>query len=331
MRRDEILVVGSGSWATALVKILADAGAASTIHWYVRKKETAENIACNAENKPYGKGFYIPLKKVKLYHRDLPPPPCALVLHAVPSAYSLTWYEEFNAQALTPEVIISAAKGIVPQSRQTTSEWLKIVFNNDSIVYLGGPCHSEEVLREARSYLTMGAHQEDLAHTLAKLFTTPYLTVSCVPHPEAIELFGILKNIMAIAVGVALGLGYGDNFTAILVAAAFREMITMAIQRGQLPEPSLAAHGGFLGDLLVTCFSPHSRNRRFGSLVAQGHTPEEALSIMKMVPEGYYVIQAWGTMLDNSRFPISQTLVHILLQNKNAADSFKQLEKLLNT
>lgn len=331
MRLDEILVIGSGSWATALVKILADANTVSTIHWYVRRKETADSIGRNAENRPYGKGFYIPLKKIKLYHRDMPPPPCGLTLHAVPSAYSLTWYEEFNAQALTPEVIISAAKGIVPQSRQTTSEWLKSVFNRDSIVYLGGPCHSEEILREARSYLTLGTHQGDLGFALAKLFTTHYLTVSCVPHPEAMELFGILKNIMAIGVGMALGLGYGDNFTAILVAAAFREMITMAIHRGQLPEPSLAAHGGFLGDLLVTCFSPHSRNRRFGYLVAQGNSAEEALSIMKMVPEGYYVIRSWGAMLDNPRYPIAQTLVRILLQNKNAADSFKQLENMLNS
>lgn len=330
MLKKEMTVIGSGSWATALVKILADARTVATIHWYVRRKETADSIRQTAENRLYGAGFCIPLQKVKLWHRDLPPPPCEVLLHAVPSTYSLTWYEEFDARALSPEIVISAAKGIVPQYRKTTLEWLKSLFETNVVLYLGGPCHSEEVMREARSYLTLGSHDQNLARTLARVFTTRYLTVSCVPYPEAMELFGILKNIMAIAVGMAQGLGYGDNFTAILVAAAFREMMAIASERGQLPEPSLAAHGGFLGDLLVTCFSPHSRNRRFGTLVAQGHSPAEALAILKMVPEGYYVIQSWETVLHNPRYPIAQTLVRVLLHDRQASASFKSLESALN-
>lgn len=330
MLKKEMTVIGSGSWATALVKILADAGTVATIHWYVRRKETADSIRQTAENRLYSAGFCIPLQKVKLWHRDLPPPPCEVLLHAVPSAYSLTWYEEFDARALSPEIVISAAKGIVPQYRKTTLEWLKGLFETDAVLYLGGPCHSEEVMREARSYLTIGSQNQATAGALAQFFTTPYLTVSCVPYPEAMELFGILKNIMAIAVGMALGLGYGDNFAAILVAAAYREIIAMASDRAQLPEPSLAAHGGFLGDLLVTCFSPHSRNRRFGFLVAQGNTPTEALSALKMVPEGYYVIQAWENILDAPHYPIAQTLVHVLIHNHKASESFRSLESRLN-
>lgn len=330
MTGSEILVIGSGSWATALVKILHDAGRVSTIHWYVRKRETAESIMRNAVNRDYGTGFPVPLHKVKLWYKDMPPPACSLALHAVPSAYSHTWYSENDWKGIKPSVVISAAKGIVPETRQTTLHWLKTYYPSGSLMFLGGPCHSEEVLREARSYLTLGAPAGQPTAMLADLFTTSYLTVSCIPYPEALELFGVLKNIMAIAVGVALGLNYGDNFVAILVAAAYREMMTMAANLGQLPDSKMSAHGGFLGDLLVTCFSPHSRNRRFGFLMAQGHKPDEALALLHMVPEGYYVINSWKQNLDDTQYPIAQALVDILLKNQQAREVFKKLENVLN-
>ncbi|MCS6981862.1 MAG: hypothetical protein N2110_03530 [Flavobacteriales bacterium] len=326
-----VILLGSGSWATALVKIMQDSLHTSRIHWYVRKPDTAEHIRQKGRNRDYGKGFHVPLDMVDLYDVTSVLPTVDLIIHAIPSAYSSVWYREKTLHGLSAPIVISASKGIVPEAGVTTLQWLREKIHARHYLFLGGPCHSEEVMQESRSYLTLGSTDEGVGKSCLPLFSTEYLSATLTPYAEALEFFGIMKNIMAIAVGMATGLGYGDNFMAILVSAAFREIRNMAMDRGLLPEPDLSLQGGFIGDLLVTCYSPHSRNRRFGFLMARGYSADEALTDLHMVPEGYFVLKAWKDWLHQERYPIARTLCHICLEGYLASKAFKKLENFLGT
>lgn len=324
-----VILLGSGSWATALLKIMQDSCRAGRIHWYVRKPETADHIRERGRNRDYGKGFHVPRDKVELYDMTSALPPADLIIHAIPSAYSSVWYSEKALHGLSAPVVISASKGIVPEAGVTTLQWLRDKIHAEHFMFLGGPCHSEEVMQESRSYLTLGIADLNVGKGCLTLFSTDYLSATLTPYAEALEFFGVMKNIMAISVGMATGLGYGDNFIAILVSAALREIRHMAMDKGLLPEPELSLQGGFVGDLLVTCYSPHSRNRRFGYLMARGYSAEEALAEMHMVPEGYFVLRAWHGWLHQERYPIAYTLCRTCLGGHSAVKEFKNLENFL--
>ncbi|MCS6978814.1 MAG: hypothetical protein NZM15_01775 [Flavobacteriales bacterium] len=316
-----ILVIGSGSWARAILKILQESGFFETVQWYVRDPGKAKIFLDQWEKK-----FIKTSQEIRIYNPLDPPLSADVVLHAVPAAFSPRWYADADLGRLRPLCVISAAKGVVPEFRVSALNWLKQQFRAEHFLFLGGPCHSEEVMQSSRSYLTLGCHNIAMARSLASAFTTPYVTVAVSAFPEALEMFGILKNVMAIAVGMAQGLGYGDNFTAILVAAAFREVTKVATEMGMMPGLDVAMGGGFLGDLLVTCFSPHSRNRRLGELLAQGLSSEQALQEIHMVPEGYYILKAWASWLSAPEFPICQTLCRIFDGRNEPAEAFKSLE-----
>ena len=326
----EITVLGSGSWATALVKILLDSSSGVVIHWYLRNPSYCQAAKSGFGTYPFNQYLKLPSSRLRVYSFEDYLSQGSIILHAIPAAYSEIWYRQIKFTQ-TPETVISAAKGVIPEKGQSALEWLASRWPQADIFYLGGPCHSEEVVKEMRSYLTLAGVNIQKAKQIIPLFQTHYLSLALANNPQALELSGILKNIMAIAMGLAIGLGYGDNFQAILISAAFREIQRIASAKNSLFDGWLASSGAFLGDLLVTCYSIHSRNRRFGYMLAEGKEPKTALSEMGMVPEGYYVLQAWQSWLSDEDYPISRALCKILFERKLPKDEFKILESQINS
>ncbi|MDR2885813.1 MAG: NAD(P)-binding domain-containing protein [Rikenellaceae bacterium] len=318
-------VVGHGSWATALVKIITEG--AGHCGWYVRNPEVLDHVRKHGSNPKYSTGirFASPrpdasgdINKV-IRHADV-------VVLACPSAFLKTTLEGLT-EPLKDKFVISAIKGIVTPENVTVAEWVNETYGVpfSQIGILTGPCHAEEVALNRLSYLTMVCTEPANSAVLAGRLASDYIRVSCSTDIYGIEYASVIKNIYAIAVGTAVGLGYGDNFLAVLISNANTEMDRFLA--GAFPAERNVSASAYLGDLLVTSYSQFSRNRTLGVMIGRGYPVAAAQAEMKMVAEGYYAAACIQGIAHRYgiEMPISEMVYKILYRGAAAGEQMQIL------
>lgn len=312
-----VAVIGSGSWATAIVKLLLNTQ--SHISWFVRNPEVIAYIKENGTNMHYLKSVALQTEKIS-FHSDVKDVvrEADILIVAVPSAFLKATLECLTPEDLSGKFIISAVKGIIPDDLVSVTAYFNAHFQvpYDMLGVISGPCHAEEIARGCMSYLTIATrHREDAAQ-LSKLFECRYLKTIFSDDIQGIEIAGVLKNIYAIAAGISQGLGAnGDNFQAVLIANAFSEMERFLT--AVFPHQRDLRQSVYLGDLLVTGYSQFSRNRTFGLMIGKGYTVLSAKLEMNMIAEGYYASACVKAI--NKKYqvamPIMDAIYNILYEN----------------
>ena len=322
-------VIGYGSWATAIVGLLAANEA--RVGWYVRNPEVLEGLLAEGRNPRY-------LSDVEFDRRRIAPSDdldevvreADIVILATPSAYLKTFLEPLTV-SLQDKFVVSAIKGIVPGDYKTIVEYVhdRYDLSYKQIGIITGPSHAEEVSRGKLSYLTVVCTDPENAQMLGEKFATDYIHLSYSTDLYGIEYAAILKNIYALAVGLAVGLGYGDNFLAVLIANSAGEMTRFLEE--SYPDERDTQVSADLGDLLVPCYSVYSRNRRLGLLIGHGCTVKSALNEMTMVAEGYFAADCIRHI--NARhkieMPIAEMVYNVLYQGASARKCMKELTSKL--
>ena len=245
---------------------------------------------------------------------------------ASPSAYLKKFLEPLTV-SLKDKFIISAIKGIVPDDYVTIIEYLSEHYglSNDQLGIITGPSHAEEVALERLSYLTVVCTDEENARLLGERFSTKYVQISYASDLYGVEYASVLKNIYALAVGIAAGLGYGDNFLAVLISNSAMEMSRFLNESAPTERNTLAS--AYLGDLLVTCYSIYSRNRRLGNLIGRGCSVKSALNEMTMVAEGYFAADCLRhvNLRHKIDMPIATMVYEVLYKGASARKSMRAL------
>lgn len=329
-QQTQIAILGSGSWATALAKIFTDAQ--NHVHWYVRDQEQAEAIRQKSRNPNY-------LSSIKFRSRRITVSTdinsviraCDWIVLAIPSAFLDATLKQIDL-SFYEKRIISGVKGIVPESKYIVGEHLNKHYNLplEQFLVIAGPSHAEEIALERLSYLTLACSKKSSAEQLKKLMLTKYVRAKTSNDVVGIEYAATLKNVYALAVGIAHGLNYGDNFQSVLISNAIREMNRFL---KKISESSRNINqSAYLGDLLVTAYSPFSRNRRFGNMIGRGASIKSAQLEMRMIAEGYYAcLSVYELSQKNGvNTPILDTIYLILYRHKNPKKVFKRLVEKLN-
>lgn len=320
-----IAVIGGGSWATALVKIISENHDVQ-ISWWLRNAEDVNYISQFHHNPKY-------LSAVEIHPDKVTPTSNSLlaishaeaILLAVPSAFL---HHALKGVILPKnKVYISAVKGIDPITKKVIAHYLESEHGiaSQKIGLISGPCHAEEVALEKLSYLTLCALDLNLAHKIARTVACRYIVTAVNDDLYGTEYATVLKNIYAIGAGVSHGLGYGDNFLAVYVSAAIREMECFLDALHEKHRD--VKNSAYLGDLLVTCYSQFSRNRTFGNMLGKGYSVKTAQLEMNMVAEGYYATES--VYLVNQQLqasmPILDSIYSIIYKNESAARVLKEL------
>jgi glycerol-3-phosphate dehydrogenase (NAD(P)+) len=322
-------VLGSGSWATAITKLLTSN--LNNVGWYVREQEFVDRISTHGHNPQFLTEVEFDPKRLTLYTdvnaavRD-----SDVLIVVIPSAFVNVWMEGLT-EDITGKFIISAVKGILPEGNKTVLEYMydefKAEFQNMGIVT--GPCHAEEVALERLSYLTFACKDIENSRAVARVFTGSFMRAILSTDIHGTEYAAILKNIYAVAAGVCHGLGFGDNFQAVLVSNAHVELKRFLAK--VFPAEREPAHSVYLGDLLVTCYSQFSRNRTFGTMIGKGYRVKDAQLEMSMIAEGYYATKCLHDL--NLRYkvdlPIAETMYRILYEGANAKKEIAELTEVL--
>lgn len=323
-------VIGGGSWATAIAKMLCSN--VPEIAWYMRNNDAIEHLKLQKHNPNYLSSVEFDTNKLKLTsdineavaHADY-------IIFAIPSAFLSGELEKLTV-SLKGKVIFSAIKGIVPETSRIVGEHFheKYDIPYENIGVITGPCHAEEVALERLSYLTIACGDEDRARTMANNLNSHYIKTKISDDIVGTEYAAMLKNIYAIAAGIAHGLGYGDNFQALLMSNAIREMKKF-IRKVHKMKRNIN-DSAYLGDLLVTGYSVFSRNRMFGNMIGKGYTVKSAMMEMSMVAEGYYAAKsAYKLNKDlEAKTPIIDAVYGILYEGKDAKSVFNKLTDKLN-
>lgn len=325
-------VIGSGSWATAMIKMLGDNQVGKSVHWWVRNADTAEYIRTFQHNPAYLSAVTVGLPKRHI-HTDVRTviARSGLVVLNTPAAFLKGALEGVTPDMLHDKIIISAIKGIVPDENLIVGDFLQQEYRVpiDRIAVISGPCHAEEVSLEKLSYLTVACQNTEVAAHVASLIKTRYIQTNVSDDIYGTEYAAVLKNIYAVAAGICHGVGFGDNFQAVLVANAIGEMAQFV--NVVHPISRDIKESAYLGDLLVTVYSQFSRNRTFGNMIGKGYSVRSAQLEMNMVAEGYYaanciqqVCLKYGVDL-----PICNAVYAILYRNASPAIEMKKLAEKL--
>ncbi len=284
-------MLGGGSWATALTKILSENGA--RVDWWLRSKDDVQHLLRTRHNPRYLSAVQFDLHRVfpSTDLEDAVEEADWLVL-AVPAAFVQPVLDKLDRDALKHKRVISAIKGMIPGKNQLVTDYVadRFKLGRHQLGVIAGPCHAEEVALEKQSYLTIGSPDAELALEFCGLLRNRYVRAHPAADLDGIEYCAVMKNIIALTGGVAHGVGYGDNFLAVLVSNAVQEIrrFLQAIN----PQPRDLSASAYLGDLLVTAYSQFSRNRTFGSMVGRGYSVKSAQLEMNMVAEGYYAVKS---------------------------------------
>ena len=325
-------VIGNGSWATALIKLLLSK--LDNIGWYIRSTETIDYIKRYNHNPRYLTSTTFDIQKLYM-STDLNEviEHANVIILATPSAFLTDTLQILKATDLSDKFIVSAIKGIIPNTNETISEYFyrhyKVPYSQIGVI--SGPCHAEEVAMERLSYLTFSCKRRQLAEVISRYFENDYLRVVASTDIYGVEYAAVLKNIYAIAAGICHGLGYGDNFMAVLVSNAFEEMKRF-LNSTYFSLTRTTTKSAYLGDLLVTCYSQFSRNRTFGTMLGKGYSVNAIQAEMNMVAEGYYASKCMFEI--NKKYsinmPIADTVYRIIYKNTPIKDEIKKLtEKLV--
>jgi glycerol-3-phosphate dehydrogenase (NAD(P)+) len=332
----KIAVIGNGSFATALVKVLSDGK--HPINWWMRNTEALQHIKKFKHNPHYLSQVYFKNRNLKLTNDIVEAVSNSdIILLAVPSAFVVNVLQGLGKAVVKNKIFISAIKGIVPNYNVLINEYLATEFGipEKNYVCITGPCHAEEVAAEKLSYLTFSSANLPQAKNIAKYFETNYLKTIITQDVYGVQFAAILKNIYALGTGIAHGLDYGDNFLSVYNTNCFAEMKFfmqhIAKHKKQLNTPHHYITSAYLGDLLVTSYSLHSRNRSFGNMLGKGYSVANAKLELNMVAEGYYAAQCIFEINKQVKapMPILNLLYGVLWQGKNAKQNFKLIEKIL--
>ena len=328
--QNKIAVLGGGSWATAIVKMLSEN--LETIGWYMRSEQAIEHIKENEHNPNYLRSAELNAQQLDLSSNiNLTVANYDVLIIVIPSAFLTSELNKLKS-SLEGKIIFSAIKGIVPETGLIIGEHFHKQYNIsfENIGVITGPCHAEEVAMERLSYLTIACQDEIKAKNIEKYLQSWYIKTKTSDDIIGTEYAAMLKNIYAVAAGMAHGLGYGDNFQAVLMSNAIREMKRF-IKKVHKMKRNIN-NSAYLGDLLVTGYSLFSRNRQFGNMIGKGYTVKSAQIEMSMVAEGYYATKSAFKMKEekNINTPIIDTVYSILYANKNPKKEFKKLTSKLD-
>lgn len=330
MSKERIAVLGGGSWATALVKLLQEGG--NQVTWWMRDTAQADGIRETGSNPKYISSVSFDLNRLTV-STDLISvlDDAHWVILAVPAAFLEAALEELPISAFKEKVVISAVKGMIPGRNEVIADYLLncFDFNIEQLLVIAGPCHAEEVALKKLSYLTIAGIDTDASAQFAKMISCKYLKSCTSEDVYGTEYAAVLKNIYALACGIARGIGYGDNFQAVLVSASSREMkrITDALH----PLERDIKESAYLGDLLVTAYSQFSRNRTFGHMIGRGYTVQSARMEMGMVAEGYFATKPVHELCEASGVsaPIVEAVYKSLYLNVSPSKAFAALSEKL--
>jgi glycerol-3-phosphate dehydrogenase (NAD(P)+) len=325
-KNEIVAIIGGGSWATALVKLLTNN--VSTVHWWMRSEEAVSHILRYKHNPRYLQSVQFDLDKVHvstdleqtIQHADY-------VILATPAAFLHQSLSSISPELLKEKIVFSAVKGIIPEFHAIPARYIHKTFGTpySNIGIICGPCHAEEVALERLSYLTIACSEETHANKIANLLACRYLKTTLSDDLFGTEISAILKNVYALAAGICSGLGYGDNFQAVLISNAIQEIERFIDAIHEVHRDTKTS--AYLGDLLVTAYSNFSRNRTFGFMIGKGYSVKSAQLEMNMIAEGYYATKS--LMEVNKKFDVEMPILHavynILYNNRPPALEIRML------
>jgi glycerol-3-phosphate dehydrogenase (NAD(P)+) len=324
-------IIGSGSWGTALVKILSENN--DTIAWWIREPEIIDNLREFGHNPLYLSSVTLNKNKIILYNNLSEAVRSAdTLIFAIPSAFLHTSMSDIGPEQLSGKTVVSAIKGIVPEYNMIVGDYFYSQFNipYSKFVVISGPSHAEEIALEKLTYLTVAGQDAQLSGTIASALNCHYLRTSVSDDIFGTEYSAVLKNVVAIANGICIALGYGDNFQAALISNAIQEIkrFVDAVH----PIKRDIKDSVYLGDLLVTAYSQFSRNRTFGNMIGKGYSVKVAQLEMKMIAEGYYAAKCiWEINKKyNVDMPITDAVYNILYKNHSPALEIRQLTERIS-
>lgn len=328
--KPKIAVFGGGSWATAIVKMLCEN--LEQVGWYMRSQSAIDYIKENDHNPNYISSATFNVNQLYLSSDINEMVKYAdILIFSIPSAFVKVELDKIT-EPYTSKIIFSAIKGIIPETGLIVGEHFNKILNVpiENIGVITGPCHAEEVAMERLSYLTIACKDEEKAKLVSKYISSHYIKTKISDDIIGTEYAAMLKNIYAIAAGMAHGLGYGDNFQAVLMSNSIRE-IKRFIKKVHKMKRNIN-NSAYLGDLLVTGYSVFSRNRMFGNMIGKGYTVKSAMMEMSMVAEGYYATKSAYLLNENNKTntPIINAVYQILYENKNPKTVFKNLTELID-
>ena len=333
----QIGIIGNGSWGTAIAKILTDNN--HSIYWWVRNEEAVDHLQSRYHNPHY-------LTSVRFLPETIKPTNnleevlsnCETVIICVPSAYAQSVIESVAPELWKGKNVVSAIKGILPDSNMLLNDYLEheISFDLNQYMAVTGPCHAEEVADERISYLTFSGLNDELTDSIAAAFENTFIHTTTNHDIWGVQFAAVLKNIYAIGAGMAHALDYGDNFLSVYITNCYREMYHFLKDHFEKVHPSDERPdfhtSAYLGDLLVTCYSLHSRNRMLGTYLGKGYSVKTAIMEMNMVAEGYYAARGMQHITSEYKIdiPIATAIYEVLWNKVSPAQTFLELEKELS-
>jgi len=331
MANKQVAVLGGGSWATAIVKMLLNNS--EKVHWWMRSADAVSHIQKFHHNPNYLSSVEFPEGKLDV-SADLRfiIEKCDIIVLAIPSAFIEDAFVAIEGLDISKKLFFSAVKGIIPNQHSIVARYLhkQYQLSYDNIGIICGPCHAEEVAMEKLSYLTIACVDEDKAQMMANLLDCRYIKTSITEDVFGTEISAVYKNVVAIASGIYHGLGYGDNFQAVLISNAIREIKRFVDEVS--PVHRDVNSSAYLGDLLVTGYSQFSRNRTFGTMLGKGYTVKFAQLEMNMIAEGYYAAKSLVEI--NKKFdvsiPIADAVNRVLYEKMSPQIEMRLLADKLN-
>ena len=320
-----VAIIGSGSWATALAKIVMHN--ATDINWYIRKQETIDEFIEIRRNPNHLEWAYFDVSRIH-FSADINAviEQSDLLVLAVPSPYLKQSLNDIKVD-MSQKMVISAVKGMIPDENMRITEYLHTRYGipQEHLGVIAGPCHAEEIALERLSFLTIGCSDIEQAKIWCQAFTNKYVHVTASNDVIGLEYSSVMKNIYAIAAGMCTSLRYGDNFQAVLLTNAMHEIQRFAQAQSDIARDT--TQSGYLGDVLVTAYSNFSRNRQFGQMIGMGYSVKAAQTEMEMVAEGYYGTKA--IYMVNKELgidlPIVNAMYQILYGRKSPKKTIKEL------
>jgi len=327
--KQKVAVLGGGSWATAIIKMLLEN--VDDINWYMRSKEKLDFIQKHRHNNFYLSSVSLDTNKIALFNdiseaiKD-----AEILIFAIPSAFLKDALEKLSVD-ISNKIIVSAIKGIVPDDNLIIGDFFHQEYQVplESFAVISGPCHAEEVALERLSYLTIASQDLKNARFVADMLSTHYIKTSISDDIYGTEYSAVLKNVFAIAAGICHGLGYGDNFIAVLISNAIQEIKRFVDVVHPITRDIKSS--AYLGDLMVTAYSQFSRNRTFGNMIGKGYSVKSAQLEMNMIAEGYYAVKSIKEI--NKKYlvnmPITDAVYNILYEKISPAIEIKLLTENL--
>lgn len=330
-KKPRVGVLSSGSWGTAIVKMLCEN--LDTVNWWVRNDYVKNYIEENKHNPKYISSIEFETEKLRI-NTDINKviEQSDILVNVIPSIYQKESFEKVTV-SLEGKMIYSSVKGIIPSEKKTVGVFLHDEFNlpHEQLGNISGPCHAEEVAQEKLSYLTISALDLKQAQLFADTLSGDFINTSVTDDIWGTEYAAVLKNVYSIACGLANGLGFGDNFQAILMSNAIREIETFLNKFYPLDNRDISK-SAYLGDLLVTGYSYFSRNRTYGLMIGKGYTVKSAMLEMNMVAEGHYATEGLIDIIKENKLdmPIFEAVHEVLFKGKNPLNVFKKLTPRLD-